>query len=971
MKLSGCFLCLCCYLAFNFFCFSNAAFQPWCPNFQCNHTIEKTPHTSVMASVSSTSNPQDVKIVGVPIRNLSSTTGTYKNPWTTANLQFCPCEPLKDRDFVISHVNNPELNRFQDAIYFVGTDNPKERLKSIIITTKLNMSQHFYASPIDFKSSNCYDEMGYMARPLPYHSETCMSLIMFNGEYAAWTSGYQLWNRIEMDQWLYTLLTNTHMNKDVQQVQSFHIFLPKVFYKLCCCYRSAASEDCRVDNNEFLHKDNNMDDVYRCVVGNYSSLIGTRIVSIGPDNSLYNRCLLNYTIRLKADKPSELSIFAGGLKTVELNLNDSTPLNHVFSEVLKSKSAGDPFHNDWRYYHHAMLQNSTQIVIGCFPDPLSCPNKQPDTANAEIVCICQKNYCNVDKFTVELQKYVSNDHRCVTGGIYGNVFSLYMGRYCYYFMDILINEFVYLLPTINAHFFEEENVNEFIESKDGDVWWDVFEFFEDFEAKCPFGHNDSKLRSVIIATCEPRTSHFDWCKNENKLREHMRSQETREKVMNIKCREFNATVTSTSEYYQVVGNSTSNTPIETGNCFIQVDVLSNENKLIIKAGSIKLSEVQENMIECAKYHKECEMTKTNSSCFVCCAMNTTKLSTLVFECMNNLFLPSNSTEIVPFLPSVVDCASSSTEHQLSCLKRSQELSCYSTNDFSLYDKPLEKKNCLRTINGNNPGQDHQVKENDLKDATYAICRFVENINQCFHVLNSGDSTSQIVCCCTEGSKCASISRQLPPFGRNILDFVGSEKRLELEDHFVFADWTEVSIMNFSILALLVEILCLAVEADIPEKMKAEVDKQIEKLGGKARAKGYDFDPETLREYLKKHMDSDGNVDYSGQTISLDSAMDLANTAVDTGFDTEETDKASIEKQVKKLSSVLKKKYEPHFNATFFKWIEIRKRRNFFINKDTAKRTIRFGLLAPSAFFMFLFVFAVPTMFLCCKDRKTK
>ncbi|KAI6180069.1 hypothetical protein M3Y98_00679500 [Aphelenchoides besseyi] len=914
MKLSGCFLCLCCYLAFNFFCFSNAAFQPWCPNF-----------------------------VGVPIRNLSSTTGTYKNPWTTANLQFCPCEPLKDRDFVISHVNNPELNRFQDAIYFVGTDNPKERLKSIIITTKLNMSQHFYASPIDFKSSNCYDEMGYMARPLPYHSETCMSLIMFNGEYAAWTSGYQLWNRIEMDQWLYTLLTNTHMNKDVQQVQSFHIFLPKVFYKLCCCYRSAASEDCRVDNNEFLHKDNNMDDVYR----------------------------------------SELSIFAGGLKTVELNLNDSTPLNHVFSEVLKSKSAGDPFHNDWRYYHHAMLQNSTQIVIGCFPDPLSCPNKQPDTANAEIVCICQKNYCNVDKFTVELQKYVSNDHvrillfqsigclalrywwyirKCIQF-VHGSLLLLFHGHTNLF----AVNEFVYLLPTINAHFFEEENVNEFIESKDGDVWWDVFEFFEDFEAKCPFGHNDSKLRSVIIATCEPSesqyktqehclgTSHFDWCKNENKLREHMRSQETREKVMNIKCREFNATVTSTSEYYQVVGNSTSNTPIETGNCFIQVDVLSNENKLIIKAGSIKLSEVQENMIECAKYHKECEMTKTNSSCFVCCAMNTTKLSTLVFECMNNLFLPSNSTEIVPFLPSVVDCASSSTEHQLSCLKRSQELSCYSTNDFSLYDKPL-----------NLPESCHQ---NEI------ICSHLSesNLHETQRNLN--------------GSSCYLLDAQ-------------SEKRLELEDHFVFADWTEVSIMNFSILALLVEILCLAVEADIPEKMKAEVDKQIEKLGGKARAKGYDFDPETLREYLKKHMDSDGNVDYSGQTISLDSAMDLANTAVDTGFDTEETDKASIEKQVKKLSSVLKKKirvssffhhpvhilvFRPHFNATFFKWIEIRKRRNFFINKDTAKRTIRFGkkgqltvliicfpgLLAPSAFFMFLFVFAVPTMFLCCKDRKTK
>ncbi|KAI6204096.1 hypothetical protein M3Y94_00632800 [Aphelenchoides besseyi] len=831
MKLSGRFFCS--YLAFIFFCVSNAAFQPWCPNF-----------------------------VGVPIRNLPSTTGTYNNLWTTADLQFCPCEPLKDRDFVISHVNNPELSRFQDAIYFVGTQNPKEKLKSIIKTAKLDSNQHFYASPIDFKSSSCYDEMGYMARPLPHHSETCMSLIMFNGEYAAWTSGYQLWNRVEMDQWLYILLTNTHMNKNVQQSQSFHIFLPKVFYRLCCCYRSAASEDCRVDNNELLHKDDIVDDVYRCVVGNYSSLIGTRIgnkshrvvqfclVSTGPDNSLYN------------------------------HLNDSTPLNRVFNEVLKSKSVSDRFHNDWRYYHHAMLQNSTQKVIGCFPDPLPCPNKQPDIANAKIVCICQQNYCNVDTFTVELQKYVSNDHRCVTGGIYGNVFGLYMGRYCYYFMDILTGEFIYLLPTINAHFFEEENVNEFIESGDGDVWWDTFEFFDDFEAKCPYGHKDSKLRSVIVATCEPSklryeastsclgTSQFEWCKSEIKLKEHMRSQETREKVMNIRCREFNTTVTSTSEYYQVVGNSTSAMPIETGNCYIKVDVSTNENKLILTAGAVKLSEVQENSTECAKFHKECEMKKTNSSCFVCCAMNTTRLSIFVFECMNNVFLPSNSTEIGPFLPLVADCASSSTEHQLSCLKRPQGLSCYSTNDLSLYDKPL------------------------LLDAQ-------------------------------------------------------SEKRLELDDRSASGDWT-ISIMKFFSLALLVGVFCLAVKAEIPKNMQDQVNG-----------------------YLNKHMDSEGNVDYNGQTVSLDTAMGLADTAVETGFDTEETNDAEIKKQIETLSKKLKAKYDPQFKATFFKWIEVRKRRNFFINKDTVKSTIRFGLLAPSVFFLFFFVFAVPTMFLCCKDKKSK
>ncbi|KAI6230946.1 hypothetical protein M3Y95_00329700 [Aphelenchoides besseyi] len=962
MKLSGRFFCS--YLAFIFFCVSNAAFQPWCPNFYCNHTVEKTPHTSAMGSLNA--DPQDVKIVGVPIRNLPSTTGTYNNLWTTADLQFCPCEPLKDRDFVISHVNNPELSRFQDAIYFVGTQNPKEKLKSIIKTAKLDSNQHFYASPIDFKSSSCYDEMGYMARPLPHHSETCMSLIMFNGEYAAWTSGYQLWNRVEMDQWLYILLTNTHMNKNVQQSQSeyltcidtyktdaidlpsqcFHIFLPKVFYRLCCCYRSAASEDCRVDNNELLHKDDIVDDVYRCVVGNYSSLIGTRIVSTGPDNSLYNRCVLNYTIHLKTDKPSELSIFAGGLKTVELDLNDSTPLNRVFNEVLKSKSVSDRFHNDWRYYHHAMLQNSTQKVIGCFPDPLPCPNKQPDIANAKIVCICQQNYCNVDTFTVELQKYVSNDHRCVTGGIYGNVFGLYMGRYCYYFMDILTGEFIYLLPTINAHFFEEENVNEFIESGDGDVWWDTFEFFDDFEAKCPYGHKDSKLRSVIVATCEPRTSQFEWCKSEIKLKEHMRSQETREKVMNIRCREFNTTVTSTSEYYQVVGNSTSAMPIETGNCYIKVDVSTNENKLILTAGAVKLSEVQENSTECAKFHKECEMKKTNSSCFVCCAMNTTRLSIFVFECMNNVFLPSNSTEIGPFLPLVADCASSSTEHQLSCLKRPQGLSCYSTNDLSLYDKPLEKKNCLRTIGGNNPGQEHQVKENDSKDATFAICRLVENTNQCFHVLNSGDSTSQI-----------------------LLD-AQSEKRLELDDRSASGDWT-ISIMKFFSLALLVGVFCLAVKAEIPKNMQDQVNAKIKKFGENAKAKGYDFNEKAIKGYLNKHMDSEGNVDYNGQTVSLDTAMGLADTAVETGFDTEETNDAEIKKQIETLSKKLKAKYDPQFKATFFKWIEVRKRRNFFINKDTVKSTIRFGLLAPSVFFLFFFVFAVPTMFLCCKDKKSK
>ncbi|KAI6180064.1 hypothetical protein M3Y98_00678900 [Aphelenchoides besseyi] len=146
-------------------------------------------------------------------------------------------------------------------------------------------------------------------------------------------------------------------------------------------------------------------------------------------------------------------------------------------------------------------------------------------------------------------------------------------------------------------------------------------------------------------------------------------------------------------------------------------------------------------------------------------------------------------------------------------------------------------------------------------------------------------------------------------------------------------------MNFSILALLVGVIGLTMEAATSKKPSAKISallNEFKKLAGKLN---YEIYTDATTTYVEKHIDDNDNfqTDY-GRPISAIAVFQFAKICLEKGFELQVGGQLGSDN----TDTALNEYNKTILSKTYFAWVDGRNRHNIIATKKTTNRIIGFG-----------------------------